>query len=83
MAPTPAGQVDIAAIVAQVVTGLSSSGLATTDVGRIATAVTEVAKLLQTEQGQKTIESWRTNADTFAVKIAAGWSAFIGLFGKK
>ena len=71
---------DIATIVTQVISGLSSSGIATTDIGRIAEAVTEVAKLGQSPEGQKTIQTWRDNAATFTSKIESGWNAFIGLF---
>ena len=76
--PTVPPVADIPALVEQIAQRLNIS--ATTDIGAVANCIAEVAKTLQTPEGQATMKAWRDNAVAFSSAIDKAWSGFLGLF---
>lgn len=82
---TTSPAIDPAALLAQVQSTLKSlqanPGLSvTTDVGAVANAIAELAKLAQTPEGQATLKQWRTDAVTAGAWISKAATAVMTWF---
>ena len=63
------------------ITSLLSNVNVSTDVGRVADAVTEICKVLQTTQGQAAIQQWIANTNSFNATVKSGWDAVTTTIG--